>query len=221
MTLPDWAASAPRVDATTLEIGFDVLESFYHGPANDFTPDEWRRLRTPLYRPAFPMRGRAALSADVAERPEELIRHYEDVLRLLVTHGGDMGRSGYHLALRPILFAGDDLKFTFPWHDTWDEARTVLDAVESAVDGGGYDDIEQGWDLTIHVAGRRLFVRQGDAEFADADDDVRMTRLSAACDRAALVAQVAPLRARCEAILATLRAHLGRDLWTQRPAAGP
>ncbi len=69
-----------------------------------------------------------------------------------------------------------------------------------------YQDEDDGWCLDVFASGSRLFIRESDP-YSGKD------YLCVSCDRERLVQQVAPLRARCERILAELRQIFGHDYW--------
>jgi hypothetical protein len=208
MELPDWVERARYVANPVLEVAFTIREDFYYGPANDFSPEQWQTLREPLPKPSLELYHHdlnRVLTA-VAERTVgELVRHYRHVLRLAEKHAMEVPPS--HFWITPFLFAGD-VTIQFAWHDTRRDAERLFDALEASADGLIYDDVDQGWELDIWARGDRLFIR-------DADFDTQEERACIWCERAPLVRQVAPLRARLDTILAQLREALGADYWSR------
>jgi hypothetical protein len=211
MDTPDWVHAATPISTPTLDVGFIVSDDFYYGPENDFDQETWERLRVPVYQPALPLHHRHVdwvLTPALESSTDELVRHYRDLLRLAAEHGTTVSRS--HFWLRPFLYSPDGLDVSFSWLDTQDDAELFLSALEREDEGEIYDGMDEGWDLRIVALGGRLFIR-------DADPDTDQVHACVSCGRAALVARVAPVRARMRKILAELRAELGADYWSNPP----
>lgn len=203
---PEWVSRAKPSDAAVVEIGFLISDSFYFGPENDFSPEQWQSLRDPLYRPAIDRHGNYVLTSALSESPAELIKHYADVVRARDKHGKRWARQPTYFWMRPLIFSCGVFEISFPWYDTWEETKPLLDALERSGDGELFSDLEQGWEVAIVASGDRLFMRQGDFDSGEEEECV-------SCDRASLTRQVQPLRDRCEAVLAELRSGLGHDYW--------
>lgn len=206
---PEWVSRAKPVDAALLEVGFLASESFYFGPENDFSPEQWQSLREPLYQPAVARHQGWVLTSALAKSPDELLKHYADVIRLRDKHGKRWTRQPPYFWMRPLVFLPTAFEISFSWYDTWEEATFLLDALESSGEGEIFSDVEQGWEVMIVASGDRLFVRQGDSDSGEEQECI-------SCDRADLVRQVPPLRSRCEQILAKLRQEFGQDYWSRR-----
>lgn len=211
MDTPDWVRTATPVPTPTLDVGFLVSDDFYHGPENGYGQETWERLRVPVSPPALPLHHRHVdwvLTPALESSTDELVRHYRDLFRLAAEHGTTVSR-GY-FRLRPFLYSPDGLDISFSWLDTQEDAEFLFDALEREDDGEIYDGIDQGWDVRIVARGGRLHVR-------DADPDSDQVHACIACDRAELVAQVAPVRARMRKILGELRAEFGQDYGSNPP----
>jgi hypothetical protein len=206
--VPEWVSRAKPVDGAVVEVGFLVSESFYFGPENDFSPDQWRTLREPLYQPATERHAGHVLSRALAGSTSELLRHYADVIRLRDKHGKRWVGQPTYFWVRPLIFSPGVFDISFPWYDTWEETKPLLAALEQTIESEIFSDLEQGWEVTIFASGGRLFIRQGDFDSGEEQECV-------SCDRAELVAQVR-VRERCERILLELRAALGTDYWSRR-----
>jgi hypothetical protein len=210
MELPEWAARATPVENPILEVGFVVWDDFYYGPKNGYSREQWQTLREPLYRPAMELYHRNvdyALTAALEHSLGEMVRHYQDVLRLAEKHG--IAAPQPHFWVKPYLFFDGGGEIPFDWHDTREQAEWVFSALESPGDGEIFDGVEQGWEVNIVADGGRLFIRH-------ADFDTQQEHACIRCDRGTLVRQAAPLRARLDRILAELRAALGADYWSRR-----
>lgn len=212
MNAPDWVGRARPVEGATVEVGFFVWEDFYYGPENGFTPEQWETLRAPLYRPALERHGSYVLTRVLADSPGELVRYYADLLRRMDRHGKQAIRQPQYFWLSPLIFSTGELEISFPWHDTWEDAERLLDALEASEDGEVFSGIEQGWELTIFASGERLFIRQCDNTGEEHE--------CVSCDRAGLTRQVPPLRARSGRLLEELRAAFGHDYWSASNPGG-
>ncbi len=201
-----WTARAKPIFDPVVEVGFCISDGFYHGPENGFPPEDWQRLQEPLYRPALPLHGNVVLSSDAAVNPEELIRHYRDVLRLRERYGFAARRVEAHFWLYPVLFSPGRFDIPFAWHDVWKDTSLFLDALERGGEGLVFHDYEEHWQIEILAFGDHLFIRH-----TDPDDAAEFACVS--CRRDRLVAQVAPLRRRCLALIGDMTAALGRDFW--------
>jgi hypothetical protein len=208
---PDWLGRARRVENPVLEVGFIVWDDLYYGPENGFSAEEWNALREPLYRPALELLPRHVsyvLTSVLEPSVDELVRHYQDVLRLAEKHGREPSRS--HFWLQPFIFSPGGLDIPFEWHDTADDAERVFSSLQAPDEGLLFHDLDEGWEVEVFASGDRLFIRHSDF--------TTETELACVwCDRAALVSQVEPLRTRLNAILAKLRAALGADYWSRLP----
>ncbi len=69
-----------------VDIGYIIANSFYFGPANNFTQEQWVREREPVYKPDVPMYGDFALSCDAEGSENELIKYYQNVIELCHKH---------------------------------------------------------------------------------------------------------------------------------------
>lgn len=218
MTLPDWAARARPIEGATLEVGFLVHEDFYHGPESRSTVEDGERLREPVRPPALeiyaPPPGRGAaryvLTRDAEGAPEELARHYADLLRLGAKHGKRVGP--YHFALHPILFSPDGFEVRFHHGYTWNDALLILGQMADPRDGLLYDVREDGAETDVVGEGDRLYVRTTGWDGADGNEEQECAFLP----RGAVAGQIASLRERTQLILATLRRELGDDHWSRR-----
>ena len=102
MERPEWIARAKPVEAVTFDVGFLINDSFYYGPENGFTEQEWQQDREPLYRPVLDLYGKFALSQILLPSAAELVRYYQDVLRLSAVHGKGVTGNSYYFWLRPL-----------------------------------------------------------------------------------------------------------------------
>jgi hypothetical protein len=209
MERPEWTTSAKQVEPVNVDVGFLVSETFYHGPENGFSQEQWRQLREPLYQPKVERYGDYLLSAEFQDSAIELVRYYQDVLRLGARHKKVLKQQSHYFWIRPLIFQKDEFAITFPWYDTWQEAVAVLDALEGTSDGLVFDDLEQGWDVQVFAEGDFLFLRQGDFDSGE-------EHIVIATHRARLASQVPAVRARVIHLLAELTGALGRDYWSRR-----
>ncbi len=209
MDRPEWISRAKPVEAVSVDVGFLISENFYYGPDNGFTQEQWQKLREPLYRPQVEQYGDYLLSSELSESAVELVRYYQDVLRLVARHRKEIGQQSQYFWMRPVIFARGEFAITFPWYDTWEEATPVLDALAGSGEGLLLHDLDQGWEFHAFAEGDRLFLRQGDF---DSDEE----HFAIAADRAQLGGQVPAVRERVGRLMQELSAALGRDYWTRR-----
>jgi hypothetical protein len=210
---PEWVSRAKRVDAAVVDVGFMVSESFYFGPENGFSPEQWESLREPLYQPTVERHGQYVLTSALAATPAELLKYYADVIRMRDKHGKRWAMQPTYFWMRPLIFSPCVYEISFPWYDTWEETKPLLDAIEWPGDGEIFSDVEQGWEVAIVASGDRLLIRQGDFDSGEEQECV-------SCDRSNLSRQIPLLRDRSERLLSELRHELGHDYWSRRSATG-
>jgi hypothetical protein len=210
---PEWVSRAKPVERAVIEIGFLISDSFYFGPENDFSPEQWKSLREPLYQPAIERHGNYVLTNALSETPSELLKHYADVIRMRDKHGKRWQMQPTYFWMRPLIFSPGAFDISFPWYDTWEETKPLLDALERPGEGEIFSDLEQGWEVAIVASGGRLLIRQEDFDSGEEQECVSL-------DRASLTTQIPLLRDRCDRVLSELRVELGHDYWSRRSAAG-
>jgi len=49
MDRPEWISRATPIEAVRVDVGFLIAETFYHGPENGFTQEQWQQLREALH----------------------------------------------------------------------------------------------------------------------------------------------------------------------------
>ena len=208
---PEWVARAKPVEAAAVDVGFLVSDSFYFGPENNFSPEQWKTLREPLYQPKLPRRDRYLLTETLTKPKsrKELFKYYADVIRLIGKYERPWVRQRFYFWVRPLIFWPGVFQIGFPWYDTWEEAKPLLAALEAEREGEIFSDLEQGWEVDIFASGSQLFLRQGDFDSKEEQECV-------SCDRGRLARQVPRLRDRCERLLSELCAQFGQDYWTRR-----
>ena len=206
---PEWVSRTRPVGAAVVEVGFLISDSFYFGPEDDFSPEQWQSLREPLYQPAIERHGNYVLTSALAETPAELVKHYADVIRARDRHGKRWTKQPTYFWIRPLIFSPGTFEISFPWYDTWEESEPLLDALERSGEGEIFSDLDQGWEVAIVASGGRLLMRQGDFDSGEEQECV-------SCDRTYLTRQVPLLRDRCERMLSELRRALGHDYWSRR-----
>lgn len=208
MSRPDWISRAKPVDPVSVDVVFLVSETFYYGPENGFTAEQWETLREPLYSPKVDRYGKYVLSEALDGSADELVRYYQDVVRLAARHRKELKTDSSYFWIRPLIFARGELDITFPWYDTWAEAAPVLDALASPDDGQLFRDMDQGWDFEAFAEAERLFLRRGNS---DSGEDLFII----ATRRAAVMSQIPTVRGRVERLLQQLTAAMGRDYWSR------
>jgi hypothetical protein len=209
MQRPEWTRRAEPAVSVNADIGFLIRESYYYGPENSFTQEQWNQLREPLYQPKVAQFHGYVLSAELAESASELVTYYLDVVRLCARHQKDIARQKTYFWIRPLIFAGEEFAITFPWYDTWAESAPVLDALATLDDGPLYDDVDQGWEFQAFAESGILFLRQ-------ADPDSNKEHVVIATDHLALADRVQRIGPRVARVLTELTAALGRDFWSKR-----
>jgi hypothetical protein len=209
MDQPEWTSRAKPVEAVCVDIGFLIAKSFYYGPDNGFSQEQWLQLQEPLYQPKIELYGQYLLSANLVESAAELIRYYQDVARLVAHHQKEIERQSQYFWMRPVIFARGEFAVEFPWYDAWQEAVPLLDALTASSDGWVYDDLEQGWEFQAFAEGDRMFLRQGDFDSGEEHFVINANRIQ-------LAGQVPVVRERVARLLQELSAALGRDYWSRR-----
>ena len=207
--LPDWAAQSEPVDGVQIDIGFVIAPSFYYGPENGFSAEQWEALREPLEQPAIPVVAQHfVLSADCMGKEDELCRHYRDVLDKAARHGKDP-RHGAYFWNRPVVHAPDGLMLSFPWHDHFIDGRLFIESLDTGEAGEVFSYYEQGWDFDLHLREETLYMREGDPDKGTTHHNLRFAHEP-------VRAQVAGVLVRVETLIARLTRELGQDYWTTR-----
>jgi hypothetical protein len=205
----EWVARAKPVEGAVIEVGFLISDSFYFGPENGFSPEQWKSHREPLYQPAIERHNNRVLSSALSDTPAELLKHYADVIRARDKHKKRWATQPAYFWMRPLIFAAGVFEISFTWYDTWEETKPLLDALERSEEGEIFSDLEQGWEVAIVASGGRLLIRQGDFDSGEEQECVSL-------DRASLTRQIPLLRDRCDRVLSELRRELGHDYWSRR-----
>jgi hypothetical protein len=159
-----YETASKAVESVEVDVGFLIERTFYYGPENGFTQEQWQQLREPLYQPTIELYGNLLLSADMRESVAELVPYYQDVERLIVYHMKKMGQQSHYFWMRPLIFTRGEFAITFPWYDTWEEAVPMLDALTALGDGQLFHDLDQGWEFHAFADGDQLVLRQGDLD---------------------------------------------------------
>ncbi|ESA35852.1 hypothetical protein N836_10005 [Leptolyngbya sp. Heron Island J] len=209
MDSPDWINNTTVADNIVVEIGFLIASSFYTGPENDFTPEQWETAREPLYSPNVERYGDFILSGVVAEDVPELVAYYKDVLRLADLHGKDCDQQGHYFWMRPLVLQRGLFAMTFPWYDTMSETDSFLQQIKATDDGQIFWDIDQGWEMEAFALGDWLYLRESNP---DENEDHFLIK----CNKKQLQSQLDPLLSQIGNILRKLRYEVGADYWSTR-----
>ncbi len=209
MDSPDWIKDTTVSDSIVVEIGFLIADSFYTGPENGFTAEQWETEREPLYSPNLERYGDFILSGVIAEGVSELVAYYRDVLRLVDLHGKDVRQQGHYFWLRPLVLQHGLFAMTFPWYDTMPEADSFLQQIKATDDGQIFWDMDQGWEMEAFALSEWLYLRERNP---DDNEDHFLIK----CSKEQLQSQVDPLLTQIGNILGKLRHDVGADYWSTR-----
>ena len=206
----DWFRRANDGDQLRIDAGFNVADSYYFGPDNDFTQDEWEQKRVPLPKVSFPLvKNTWACTEDVARFPHELVANYRRVLELNNEHQKEF--SDTYFWLRPVITDGTSLAIGFPWYDTYGRLRSLTDTLLAEQhDGLIYDDLDQCWEIEIHQADDAFYFREHDP---DADDTEEAYEAIYRFGRERLREQIRGMLRRLEDLLPTLVNSTGIDFF--------
>jgi hypothetical protein len=201
-------ARAKWVAQPVLDVAFLLQESLYYGPDNDFSEEQWNALRDPLCRPRLPMygRGKVLLRDAMADRVQ-LLRYYASVLQTAATRGKVLSPGAPEFWLRVVVLSGGEELISCAWHDTLEEALSILDALVRPGDGELFHDIDQGWELRVRAVGSQVIVRESDPDTGSVHACFR-------CDRSALAMQAQIARHELQEIITWLTSELGRNYWS-------
>jgi hypothetical protein len=211
--LPAWTATCVAVEPAAhvfIDIAFVLWPSFYYGPRNGFSAEQWEALREPLYQPPIAMHEQApglVLSADCIGHEEALCAHYRDVIEKAARHRQPLEDSA-HFWNRPVIHSPGRFLLSFPWHDRFLDGRVFLDAIATAAPGEVFSDLEQGWELEIHLD------RQDTLYLHDGNPDAQECHLWLKFPREPLRQQAKAVRARAAGLIALMATELGRDYWS-------
>lgn len=207
MDRPEWTVRANPVVPVDVDVGFLIAETYYYGPENDFTDEQWQQLREPLYQPKVERYGDYLLSAALVESAAELVQYYLDVVRLASHHRKNLRQQSQYFWMRPLIFARGEFAITFPWYDTWEETIPVLDALASARDGLVYHDMDQGWEFQAFAEADSLFLRQSDLDSGEEHFVIETSQ-------SVLASRVPVIRQRVDRLVKELSVALGHNYWT-------
>ena len=219
MKIPEWAKEATVVNAVTAEVGFHISDSFYLGPGNRMTAQQWHELREPLYQPRVKiykdrvhqkwiLTQTLQMTYYPGAKPniEELITHYLDVIRISQKHQHKAGDS--YFWMRPIIYTTEQTEINFPFHDTWRETESFLEQMSTQKCGRLFSDAGQGWEVDIYATPEQLFLREG---------VLCGEKLACfVCNRQDFAEQIPSLRKRTKQILNDLCLALGKDYWLDK-----
>ena len=204
-SVPSWLPEAIPVEDSVVDIGFLVQESFYYGPENGFSPQQWQELREAVYQPSIKKSGNFILSADVLGKESELAAHYKDVAAKALAHRRSLKNSS-HFWNRPVVYSTDKFVLSFPWHDKFCEGKRLLGALANGT-GEVLWDRDQGWELEVHRVGDSLYAREGDP-----DDHVIYYTVKLPYEP--IKTQIEALLPRVESLIAFLAREVGQDYWS-------
>lgn len=161
--MEDWKEQAVLKEGVSIDIGFMVRDSFYYGPDNGFTPEEYREMRELLFVPDLKRSGNFVLITEIKGQELELLKHYQNVIENYRKYDKDITKSS-HFWNRPILYKENDFYIGFPWHDRFREGKVVLENLTATENGDVYWDLHQGWKLEIYGSDNFLYVRESDPD---------------------------------------------------------
>ncbi len=203
-----WFNDAKPIDALEMEICFLIQRDFYYGP--DTHPDVVERKQVePLPDPRIPRRLLEMVRSSEAEGHEaELARYYQEVLRMAAKHHKDWNWIRHYFWLRLWLWNSEqNVHVAFPWYDTYAEMDRFLAEVTRQEPGQLFGDVDQGWELSVHLSNGDVFVRGG-------DPDENAWRVQVRFPQELLLRQLPLLNERTTGIIRRLVAALGQDYWT-------
>ncbi len=111
--------------------------------------------------------------------------------------------------LRPLIFVPGAIELAFSWHDSWEDAKSLLNTLCSPDDGLLFQDKNQGWEFQAFAEADRLYLWQSRARSGVED-------LVVATSRSDFARQVQEVRERVEVLLPQLTKGVGADHWTRR-----
>ena len=204
--VPSWLPEAIAVDDAVADIGFLIQESFYFGPENGFSPQQWQELREPVYQPSLKKAGNFVLSADVIGKETELAAHYKDVAAKALAHRRSLKGSS-HFWNRPVVYSPNKFVLSFPWHDKFREGKRLLNSLASDATGEMFWDRDQGWALEMHRIGDSLYAQE-------CDPDEEVIHYTVKFPHESLKEQIKVLLPRIETLIAFLASEVGQDYWS-------
>lgn len=203
--MEDWQQHSTMQEGVKLDIGFSLSETFYYGPPNNHTPEQYQSMRVPLYQPKIRKTKHLYLSSDILGNEEELERHYQDVLDKFEEYGKEIKWCS-HFWTKPVIY---NATFFVPllWHDTFTEASNFLDNLTTENEGLIYSDMDQGWAIEIIGQENLLYVY-----ICDPDTDTLHCNIK--CTWSDLRAQAAERIPQVSILVQRLSNTFGRDYWT-------
>ncbi len=106
-----------------------------------------------------------------------------------------------------VLSSGDEELISCAWHDTVEEALSLLNAIVSPGDGELYYDIDQGWELQVLADQSKVQIKQ-------ADPDSGTVQAYFQCDRHALATQAQAANQNLCEMVSWLSSKLGGNYWS-------
>jgi hypothetical protein len=196
------------VRPVVVEAAFLVSESLYYGPPNEFSNEQWRSLRDPIYQPRLPIHppGRV-FSRDAIQQRGELLAYYQSVITVARARGKQLWVSDSEFWLRPVVWGGGRELASCAWRDTPGEAEVMLASLLSSKDGELFYDVDEGWELRVTGKGKDLLFLEGDPFEGRVHAYFR-------CDREAVAVQAQQAIANLSELIPWLSEQLGADYWT-------
>ena len=202
---PDWLAGALRPRIFRVDAALVVHDSFYFGPPNRFTPEQWRSLREPLPTEGIPRVEGWLLASSASAHVDAVARYGRAVKDAARRHATSLAGSIYSW-VRPRICADDRTVCAFSWSDGYAATKATLDGLASESQGTLISDLDQHWEIEI--------VRYGaDFWFGERDPDSEQPPRTCLVDAETVALEALAAARALDELLARLREQ-DADLWS-------
>jgi hypothetical protein len=206
----DWLKEAVDVPHFEINVAFLTQQEFYFGDDNDMAQiADKEHYREPLYIP-FSDKDILVTTHNIFEHLEELIKHYESVMKLNLKYEKELRYSSYFW-IRPIIknLNEGNILASFPWYDTLEEIRYLCNHLKDIEEGEIFYDRDQSWEIIIENYEGKLFIKESDPDYNE-------TFCCISIDRQEMLMQIKILLEKTELIIKRLTEYFGINYWEKR-----
>jgi hypothetical protein len=204
-----WFSTAKQLNGLDAEVCFLVQDEFYFGP--DRLPPNTAREQfiAPLQTPTIPRAVASMLrTSELVGNESALIEYYRQIIELARSHRVPFNSLRHYFWLRFWLWnTAQQVHVSFPWYDSFGEINRVIESLLNVDDGEVHHDVDQGWELEIHVHNGAIYFRERDPDADESSSAIMVPRDD-------LIPRVRALKQRTAEIIAHLAGALGADVWT-------
>jgi len=204
-----WKESAIYINNLEIEIGFVICSSFYYGPENHFTEDQWHTLRESLELDDIPLYGEnRSLTKYIINDEFRLIKYYYSVIKLCEKYKKCISKEKPYFWIHPLIYNTEGISIEIPYHDTYDDSQNFFVNFFAKEEGRIFLDSDMGWELSIYASNTDFYLREWNPDTGEDYNTIYFPKLL-------IQEQIPPLMQRTETIISVLTQALGEDYWSR------